>query len=99
MCQNGTTGAYDAQDRLLQYGTTTYTSTGNREVQTATDTATGQTTTYDYDVLGNLRTVTLPAGTTITYLVDGQQRRIGKQVNGTLVQGWLYQDQRRPGCV
>jgi len=28
--------------------------------------------------------------------VDGQNRRIGKKVNGTLVQGWLYQNQLNP---
>jgi len=93
---NSTTGTYDAHDRLLQYGTTTYTYTANGELHTITDTATGQTTTYAYDVLGNLRTVTLPNGTMITYLIDGQNRRIGKQLNGTLVQGFLYQDQLRP---
>src|SRR5262249_23596581 len=44
------------------------------------------------DVLGNLVAVTLPTGTQITYLVDGRNRRIGKQINGTLMQGFLYQD-------
>jgi RHS repeat-associated protein len=96
LSHNGTTGTYDAQDRLLQYGTLTYTYTANGELSTKTETATGQTTTYDYDVLGNLRTVTLPGGPTTTYRIDGQNRRIGKQVNGTLVQGFLYQDQLRP---
>jgi len=47
-------------------------------------------------VLGNLRAVTLPAGTVIDYLIDGQKRWIGKKLNGTLVQGFLYQDQLRP---
>ncbi|MGH7164134.1 MAG: RHS repeat domain-containing protein [Nitrospiraceae bacterium] len=28
--------------------------------------------------------------------MDGQNRRIGKKVNGTLVQGWLYQNQLNP---
>ena len=41
------------------------------------------TTTYDYDVFGNLRGVTLPNGTAITYLIDGQNRRVGKKVKGT----------------
>ena len=40
--------------------------------------------------------VTLPNGKEIAYLVDGRNRRIGKQVNGTLVQGFLYQDSLRP---
>jgi RHS repeat-associated protein len=56
----------------------------------------GQTTTYTYDVLGNLKSVVGPTGFTIEYLVDGQNRRIGKKVNGTLVQGWLYQNQLNP---
>jgi len=37
----------------------------------------------------------LSDGNHIDYLIDGQYRRIGK-VNGTLVQGFLYQDQLRP---
>ena len=28
----------------------------------------------------------------IDYVIDGQNRRVGKKVNGVLVQGWLYQD-------
>jgi len=43
-------------------------------------------------VLGNLRRVELPGGTVIDYLIDGNDRRIGKKVNGTLAQGFLYQD-------
>ena len=49
-----------------------------------------------YDPLGNLMAVTLPDGTPIEYLVDGQNRRIGKKVDGTLVQGFLYQDELKP---
>ncbi|MBZ4192710.1 MAG: hypothetical protein LAE24_00155, partial [Candidatus Contendobacter sp.] len=88
------TGTYDAQDRLLSYGTATYTYTANGELKTKV--VGGQTTTYDYDALGNLRGVTLPGGTQIAYLIDGQNRRVGKKVNGALVQGFLYQGQLRP---
>jgi RHS repeat-associated protein len=88
------TGSYDAQDRLTQYGKTTYVYTANGDLRRKT--AAGKTTRYQYDALGNLLQVTLPGGTQITYLVDGQNRRIGKQVNGTLVQGFLYQDQLTP---
>ncbi|MBF5058482.1 hypothetical protein Y5W_03776, partial [Alcanivorax sp. 521-1] len=31
--------------------------------------------------------VTLPGDLTIDYIIDGQNRRIGKKVNGSLVQG------------
>jgi RHS repeat-associated protein len=87
-------GAYDAQDRLLSYGNATYTYTANGEMKTKTDG--GQTTTYDYDALGNLRGVSLPDSRQIEYLIDGQNRRVGKKVNGALVQGFLYQSQLRP---
>jgi RHS repeat-associated protein len=87
-------GSYDAQDRLTQYGSTTYSYTANGELLSKT--AGGQTTAYEYDVLGNLRKVTLPDGKVIEYLIDGQNRRIGKRVDGTLVQGFLYQDQLKP---
>ena len=90
----GATGTYDAQDRMTSYGNATYTYTANGELLTKT--ASGQTATYNYDVFSNLMAVTLPNGTQINYLVDGQDRRIGKRVNGTLVQGWLYGDQLEP---
>src|SRR5262249_42970409 len=50
------------------------------------------TTSYTYDVFGNLRNVTLPNGTTIDYLIDGQNRRVGKMLNGQLVRSWSYKD-------
>ena len=80
-------GSYDDQDRLTQYGITTYTYTANGELLTKT--TGGQTTTYNYDVLGNLVSVTLPGGSQIEYLIDGNNRRVGKKVNGVLVQGFL----------
>jgi RHS repeat-associated protein len=54
------------------------------------------TTRYTYDVLGNLLQVVLPSATTIDYLVDGQNRRIGRKVNGVVTQGLLYQGQLSP---
>lgn len=92
---NGQTVAhYDGQDRLLDYNGATFGYTANGELRTKVQA--GQATRYGYDVLGNLRHVDLPGGTAIDYLIDGQDRRVGKQVNGTLVQGFLYQDGLRP---
>ena len=51
---------------------------------------------YPYDVLGNLMSATLRDATAIDYLVDGRNRRIGKKVNGTLTQGFIYRDQLNP---
>lgn len=92
---NGTPVAtYDEQDRLLTYGSTGYDYTENGELRSRT--TGGATTTFDYDALGNLRQVTLPGEVTIDYLIDARNRRIGKRINGTLVQGFLYQDQLNP---
>jgi RHS repeat-associated protein len=87
-------GSYDDQDRLLSYGGTNYTYNAHGDLTSKTNG--GQTTSYDYDVQGNLIGVTLPNGTEIGYLIDGQNRRIGKTVNDTLVQGWLYEDGLNP---
>ncbi|MBI4819351.1 MAG: hypothetical protein HY791_23970 [Deltaproteobacteria bacterium] len=89
-------GIYDDQDRLLSYGDFTYTYTANGELLTKTDTSNGDMTLYSYDELGNLREATLPNGDHLEYVIDGQNRRIGKKVNGTLVQGLLYGDQLDP---
>ncbi|MBI3203000.1 MAG: RHS domain-containing protein, partial [Myxococcales bacterium] len=89
-----TAGVYDAQDRLLSYGATTYTYTANGELRTRTDA--GGTTTYAYDVRGNLVRVDLPGGDVIQYLVDGQDRRVGKKKNGVLEKAWLYRNQLNP---
>ncbi len=85
---------YDDQDRLLSQGSSNYTYKANGELLTKTD-ATG-TTTYNYDVLGNLVSVTLPSGNLIEYVIDGSNRRIGKKVDGVLEKGWLYKDQLNP---
>jgi RHS repeat-associated protein len=88
------TGSYDAQDRLIQYGSTTYGYTANGELRTKV--AGSDTTYYEYDALGNLREVRLRGGTRIEYLIDGGNRRIGKKVNGARVQGFLYAGQLTP---
>jgi RHS repeat-associated protein len=88
----------DAQDRLVTYpasGTNkTFTYKKNGDRLTRAD-ASG-TTTYTYDAFGNLVTVALPGSNTITYVIDGLGRRVGKKVNGTLKQQWIYGNQLRP---
>lgn len=89
-----TSATYDDQDRLLTYGATSYAYTPNGEVSSKTNN--GVTTHYTYDMLGNLIQAKLPGDITIDYVIDGKNRRVGKKVNGTLVQGLLYQDQLNP---
>ena len=90
---SGTVSAtYDDQDRLLTYGTATYAYTANGEL--ASQAAGTQTTTYQYDVHGNLISVGLPGGKTISYVVDAENRRVAKAVNGTVAEGFLYDGNR-----
>ncbi|MFA6095085.1 MAG: RHS repeat-associated core domain-containing protein [Candidatus Paceibacterota bacterium] len=79
---------------MLDYRNASYEYTANGELKTKT--VNGTLTRYDYDVLGNLKQVSFANSTVIDYLTDGQNRRIGKKVNGVLTQGWLYQDGLRP---
>jgi len=91
-------GTYDEQDRLTSYGNCSYQYSQNGELQQKVCT-TGEVsdiTSYIYDVLGNLMQVTLANGDKIDYLIDGLNRRIGKKVNGILIQGFLYGDQLNP---
>ncbi|WP_163995126.1 RHS repeat-associated core domain-containing protein [Pyxidicoccus caerfyrddinensis] len=84
---------YDAQDRLLTRGATNYTWGPRGDLQTKTvGTAATQ---YTYDTAGNLTAVSLPDGTQVTYVIDAANRRVGKRVNSTLTQGFLYDGQLR----
>jgi len=90
----------DAQNHVITSFSYAYTQ-GTQDLNvrlsmTESDPLANLTTSYTYDELGNLTHVVLPSGTTIDYVIDGQNRSIGKKVNGTLVKGWLYGDQLRP---
>ena len=87
------TGVVDAQDRLVTYGNTSYQYTDAGDLRRMI--AGPDTTTYRYDALGALRWVTLPTGTRIDYVIDAMGRRIGRKVNGALMQGFLYQSDLR----
>lgn len=85
---------YDVQDRLLSYNECDYTYTSNGELDVRT--CGSKTLDVDYDVFGNLSHVKLPDGDVIEYVIDGQNRRVGKKINGEAVQAFLYQDQLEP---
>jgi RHS repeat-associated protein len=89
-----TVGLVDDQDRLLAWGAASYTYDANGDLTTRTDSA--GLTSYDYDLFGNLRRVDLPSGDVVEYLVDGQNRRVGRVVNGAVTHKWLYKDQLNP---
>ncbi|MEO8452826.1 MAG: hypothetical protein ABI647_23755, partial [Gemmatimonadota bacterium] len=86
----------DDQDRLLTYNEVLYGYTANGELRTKTDPH--GTTTFDYDELGNLLKVVLPDGKTIEYVIDAQNRRIGRKADGVLVQRWIYSGALSPAA-
>jgi RHS repeat-associated protein len=92
------TYVYDDQDRLTSStgpgGTSSYSYTSNGELTRKI--AGSDTTRYTYDVLGNLIKVILPNHDSIEYLIDGQNRRVGRKFNGAVTQRWLYQNQLNP---
>jgi RHS repeat-associated protein len=82
------TGTYDAQDRLVTYGSAAYGYSGAGELRFRTLGA--DTTRYRFDALGMLRGVTLSSGTTVDYTLDAMNRRVGRSVNGTVTQRYAY---------
>jgi RHS repeat-associated protein len=90
---NGVTSTFDAQDRQLTAGATTFghDAFGNRTRKTEG----GQTTQYVYDGVGGLLSATRPDGTRLDYVIDARGRRVGKKRNGVLEKGWLYDGQLR----
>jgi RHS repeat-associated protein len=84
----GVSATHDGQDRLLTYGAASFAYTASGELRTRT--LGGDVTSFDYDPLGNLRSVQLPDGRRIDYVVDAESRRVGKLVNGARAAGYLY---------
>ncbi len=81
---------YDDQDRLTERGSTDYHYTAAGELAQRIDLA--GTTSFEHDAFGQLRSVELPDETEIDYVLDGNGRRVGKKIDGTLVQRYLYGD-------
>jgi YD repeat-containing protein len=85
-----TSATYDAQDRIVTYGSLHYAYSAVGALNSKTDATTGRVTRYDCDAFGNLRNVQLPDGRQIQYTMDPFNRRIGKAINGVRSFGLLY---------
>ncbi len=83
---------YDNQDRILSYGTKSYTYNDAGDLTSETDSSTGKVKVYNYDLFSNLRSATVD-GKSIQYLVDARDRRVAKKINGIAVQRFIYQSQ------
>lgn len=80
--------ATNDRNQVTSDGASTYTYLPSGERATKTTGATS--TSYSYDAAGTLRGVVLPNGDHIDYVIDGQGRRVGKKINGTLNEGFVY---------
>ena len=91
--------ALDAQDRLLHYGHLDFTYNATGQLESRSDTVSGEHTAYHYDELGRLLAVTLPTGIEVSYLIDAAGRRVGRRVGGSGVTDTLvYLDALRPAA-
>jgi RHS repeat-associated protein len=86
---NGRTLIYSDEDHLLTAGTTTYQYGLDGFLQRKTNGT--DITDYAYSLRGELLSVTLPDNTRISYVHDPMGRRIGKKVNGTITEKYLWQ--------
>ena len=85
MTHNGQTinYVYDAGNKLLQAGNTTFTYDGNGNMVSKTEN--GQTTTYVYNYEDKMIQVNLPNGSSIVYSYDHSGKRIAKTAGGTTI--------------
>jgi RHS repeat-associated protein len=90
------TGSYDDRDRLLSWGALDFAWSEAGDLQTRTDTGTGDVTGFAYDERANLLEVDLPDGTVVTYAIDGLGRRVARSVDGVVTNRWLYMDGLHP---
>ncbi len=79
---------YDADNKLLEAGATTYSYDPDGRLHQVTEGT--STTTYDYNTDGTLASVDLPDGRQITYQHDTRGRRIARSVDGVRTHAWLY---------
>jgi RHS repeat-associated protein len=87
---------FDAHDRIVSgIGTLTWTYYDNGETK-GWNRPTSGTSTLHYDAMGQLRMFVRPSGTQISYIVDGQGRRIAKKMGPTFRRRWLYGRGRSP---
>jgi RHS repeat-associated protein len=86
---SGTTRAtYDDRQRLTAWGQATYSWKSAGALASIGSSA--GTTSFAFDDLGRLTGVTLPDGRKVSYLVDADGRRVGREIGGALVAGYLY---------
>ncbi|MBK8203682.1 MAG: RHS repeat-associated core domain-containing protein [Bdellovibrionales bacterium] len=96
------TSSFDSQDRLVSDSMREYAYNPRGQLRLVTDKSDRskglneshtRQTQFNYDLVGNLVSVTIPDGKVIDYLTDGLNRRVAKKINGQLTEQYLYQSQ------
>ncbi len=90
-------GTYDDQDRILTYDNASYGYSANGSLRYKS--VDSDTTWYTYDNLGNLISVLLSDDKQIEYIIDGNNRRIGKKVDGVWEYRLIYEGQLNPAAM
>jgi RHS repeat-associated protein len=87
----GKSYGYSLEDHVLSAGADSYQFDVDGFLQIKT--GGGGTTRYSYTTRGELATVWLASGDTLTYVNDPAGRRIAKKVNGAITEKYLWKDQ------
>ncbi|WP_188108613.1 RHS repeat-associated core domain-containing protein [Sulfurimonas lithotrophica] len=85
-----TSAYYTLDDQTEVYGDNTY--TYDEDGQLVSKQNSLGTTTYTYNTYGTLTGVTLEDGTTIKYHLNPLNQRIAKEVNGVIVEKYLWEN-------
>ena len=88
--------SYDQRDRVLSFGSRTYSWGAERSARGWTDSSSGEVIGLNHDALGGLRAVTSSTGADVSYVLDPTGRRVARLVNGTRTHAWAYKDGANP---
>ena len=80
--------SYDDRERLVSFGNSQYKWMPDGTLAGVANRQRGSA--FVYDDFGALRQASLPDGHQVRYLVDAGGRRVGREVGGKLVAGYLY---------
>jgi RHS repeat-associated protein len=78
---------FDARDRILAQGTTSF--THRPDGARASRTGPSGATSFTYDASHDLHAVTTPSET-VSYAIDGRGRRVARRVDDAATHAWLY---------
>jgi len=92
-------GTYADDYRLEQQGAWVFVHDDNGYLMERSLADGSQATTYEYAANGELRQVTLPDGSEVTWVYDGFGRAVVRKVDGVVSHKYLYYDQVRPAAV